>query len=104
MQNNITKFSFTTSILLSGTFSIRLNQDGYISMYRWHLPDPVYWKKECRITIQQIGWSREQQEKTGHALFERQDDWCSAIFWYEPISSAPLPPFPNLENRIADLD
>ncbi len=27
----------------------------FISMYRWHLPDPVYWKESCRITIQQIG-------------------------------------------------
>lgn len=81
-----------------------LNQDGYVSMYRWHLPDPVYWKNECRITIQQIGWSREHKEKTGHALFERQDDWCSATFWYEPIPSAPLPSFPGLKDRIADLD
>ncbi len=80
-----------------------LDKNGFVSMYRWHLPDPVYWKKECRITIQQIGWSRESREKTGSALYERQDDWSSATFWYEPIPSARLPEFPDLESRIANL-
>ena len=79
------------------------NQEGFISMYRWHLPDPIYWKEECRITIQQIGWSRESQEKTGSALYERQDDWSSATFWYEPVPSAQLPAFPDLDSRVKDL-
>jgi len=72
-----------------------LNQDGFVSMYRWHLPDPIYWQDECRITIQQIGWDR--------GLYERQDDWSTATFWYEPIPSAPLPAFPNLEERTKDI-
>jgi hypothetical protein len=79
------------------------NNDGFISMYRWHLPDPIYWKKECRITIQQIGYSREHQQKTGSALYERQDDWSSATFWYEPVPGAPLPDFPGLESRVANM-
>jgi hypothetical protein len=73
-----------------------LNEASFVSMYRWHLPDPIFWRKECRITIQQIGWSQE-------GLYERQDDWSSATFWYEPIPSAQLPEFPNLERRTADL-
>ena len=32
-------------------------------MYRWHLPDPIYWEKECSITIQQIGWSPEVRKE-----------------------------------------
>ena len=79
------------------------NQDGFVSMYRWHIPDPIYWKEDCRITIQQIGWSGEHREKTGHPLYERQDDWSSATFWYEAVPSAPLPEFPNLEARTANL-
>lgn len=80
-----------------------LNQDGYVSMYRWHLSDPIYWKKECRITIQQIGHSKKMKQETGNGLFERQDDWSSATFWYEPIPSAQLPEFPDLKSRVADL-
>ena len=72
-----------------------LNQEGFISMYRWHLPDPIYWNEECRITIQQIGWH--------DGLYERQDDWSCTSFWYEPVPSNPLPELPRLEARIADL-
>ena len=79
------------------------NQEGYISMYRWHLNDPIFWKEECRITIQQIGYNHSLLETTGTALYERVDDWCSATFWFEPVPSAPLPEFPVLESRLADL-
>lgn len=72
-----------------------LDQKGFVSMYRWHLPDPIYWFKEVRVTIQQIGW------KDG--LYERQDDWSAATFWYEPTPSAPLPPMPPADARTADL-
>ena len=74
-----------------------LNQKGFISMYRWHIPDPVYWKQECRITIQQIGHAGKE------GLYERQDDWSAAAFWYENIPSAPLPPMVNIEELTADL-
>jgi hypothetical protein len=79
------------------------NQEGYVSMYRWHLLDPIYWKKECRITIQQIGYDYSLAESTGTALYERMDDWSSATFWYEPVPSAPLPQFPTQEQRVANL-
>jgi len=72
-----------------------LNRDGYVSMYRWHLPDPVFWQRECRITIQQIGWKE--------GLYERQDDWSCATFWYEPVPSAALPVMPDVATRTADL-
>ena len=79
------------------------NQDGFISMYRWHIQDPVYWKDECRITIQQIGYDYARGETTGTPLYERQDDWSSATFWYEPLPSAPLPEFPDLQSRLENL-
>jgi len=77
-----------------------LNENGFISVYRWHLLDTIYWKSQCYITIQQIGWSQDVEG----GLFERQDDWSAAAFWYEPIPSAPLPPLPTLNERVADLN
>jgi len=70
-----------------------LNSGGLISIYRWHIKDPIYWKKDIRVTIQQIGW------KGG--LYERQDDWSTTTFWYEPLPAAPLPPLPDYKTRIA---
>lgn len=72
-------------------------------MYRWHLADPIFWEKECRITIQQIGYSSEMRKETGHPLYERQDDWSSATFWYEKIPSEKLPEMPDLASRTANL-
>ncbi len=72
-----------------------LDQNNFVSMYRWHLPDPIYWKQEARITIQQIAWQ--------NGLAEVQDDWSTATFWYEPVPSAPLPPMPKQEARTADI-
>ncbi len=66
----------------------------YISMYRWHLHDPVYWKKSCRVTIQQIGC----------CYYERSDDWSTATFWYEPVPSAPLPELPTINERTRNLN
>ena len=70
-----------------------LNSGGLISIYRWHIKDPIYWKKDIRVTIQQIGW------KGG--LYERQDDWSTTTFWYEPLPGAPLPPLPDYKTRLA---
>jgi len=72
-----------------------LNQKKFVSMYRWHLPDPIQWQKECRITIQQIAYRG--------GLAEVQDDWSSATFWYEPTPGEPLPAMPDVKARTADL-
>jgi hypothetical protein len=72
-----------------------LNQKEFVSMYRWHLPDPVFWQKECHITIQQIAWKQ--------GLAETQDDWSTATFWYEPVPSQPLPPMPDVKARTTDI-
>jgi hypothetical protein len=69
----------------------------YVSMYRWHILDPIYWKKDIRVTIQQIG-------HTGSGLHERYDDWSTATFWYEPLPSEPLPEIVPVEKRTADLE
>ncbi|MCX7426373.1 MAG: DUF2961 domain-containing protein [Planctomycetia bacterium] len=67
----------------------------FVSMYRWHLPDPIVWLKEARITIQQIAYNK--------GLQETQDDWSCATFWYEPLPSAALPKMPDVAARTADL-
>lgn len=72
-----------------------LNEKNFVSMYRWHLPDPIVWQTDCRITIQQIAWRQ--------GLAETEDDWSCATFWYEPTPSAPLPEMPDVEARTADI-
>ncbi len=70
-------------------------------MYRWRLADPILWRSRIRITMQQIGCCRPAPAET--PLFERQDDWSVASFWYESIPSAPLPSLSDASARLADL-
>lgn len=82
-----------------------LNEKGFISMYRWHLPDPIYWMEDIRVTIQQIGHRGTSRSPAEYAnqLYEIEDDWSAATFWYEPVPSLPLPAMPDLAARTKDL-
>ncbi len=67
-----------------------------VSMYRWHGPDPVYFKKDLKATIQQIGWVRG-------GMYERSDDWCSVAYWYQAKPISRIPPLPDRAARTADI-
>jgi len=36
------------------------NEKQHYAFYRYHIPDPVYFDKDCRVTIQQIGGSNKK--------------------------------------------
>ncbi|RBM24317.1 glycoside hydrolase family 172 protein [Streptomyces sp. PT12] len=61
-------------------------------LYRWHLPDPVYFTEDIRVTLQQIG-------QVGTGLFERSDDVASVAYWYQRGGSVTPPPLPGREGR-----
>jgi hypothetical protein len=83
-----------TPFLYSGC---SLDEKNFVSMYRWHLADPIAWQKQGRVTIQQISYVK------GRGLAETQDDWSCATFWYEPVPSAALLPMPDVKARTADI-
>jgi hypothetical protein len=60
-------------------------------MYRFHLPDPIYFHDGLRVTLQQIG------ERDGH--FERQDDIATVAYWYQTGRTEPLPALPAADRR-----
>jgi hypothetical protein len=97
------------------------------AFYRYHVNDPVYFRKDIRVTIQQIGflWSndgtpekpvapplyaagegRRELDLThlGRAtLFERADDWSSCVYFYLDQPSGVLPKLGSIEERLAGL-
>jgi len=82
---------------------------GPVSMYRWHLADPVVWNESIRVCVQQIGLAatrdnlpRSLEQYLG-CLVEREDDWSTCTFWYERTPSAALPPMPDLATRLHAL-
>jgi len=69
--------------------------DGLVGMYRWHVKDPVRYRKSLKVTIQQIGWKK--------GLSERADDWCSVAYWYQAEPHNPFPKLPDRKARLANI-
>ena len=62
------------------------------SFYRFHILDPIFFSKDLRITMQQIGMSNEWH-------FERQDDISTVAYWYQGEPHAPFPELPDRKYR-----
>jgi D-arabinan exo alpha-(1,3)/(1,5)-arabinofuranosidase (non-reducing end) len=61
-------------------------------LYRWHLPDPIRFASDLRVTLQQIGHE-------GLELFERSDDVSTVAYWYQLEPHATFPAFPAADAR-----
>ncbi len=57
----------------------RDNWKGKITYYRYHVQDPVMFRKSIRVSIEH-----------GHAN-HRSDDWSSTAYWYQDEPHAPFP-------------
>jgi hypothetical protein len=100
----------------------------FVSFYRWHLPDPVMFERDLRVTIQQIGaaffasgceqefeeyarthpaagtgWNRDLGPRVvAWGIAERVDDYCATAFVY---CETPQPvPRVDVAAAIADIE
>ncbi|HMP77290.1 MAG TPA: DUF2961 domain-containing protein [Kiritimatiellia bacterium] len=95
--------------------------------YRLHVPDPVWFQTDIRVTMQQLGcWdhaslsqmagnglslmlgdtavdmqARVREKSSG--LFERQDDWSSCAWFYLDQPASGLPELAPVAERVAGL-
>ncbi len=70
--------------------------DGFVDVfgqYRWHIEDPIRFKKDLKITIQSLAWRSE-----GYLPLE--DDLASVAYWYQNEPHNPFPELPANENLI----
>ena len=58
-------------------------------LYRWHIPDPIRFGKDLRVTIQALGWQSEGR------YLPLEDDISSVAFWYQTEPHAAFPPLPS---------
>lgn len=70
-----------------------------VSVYRWHIPDPVRFEKSIKVVIEHKGSIMNEKApimKWDLAGFEERSDWISSVaFWYQfpPVTwDEPLPP------------
>ncbi len=60
-------------------------------LYRWHIPDPVRFDTDLRITIQALGW------RSGGTYLPLRDDIASVAYWYQTEPHAAFPKLPSRE-------
>ncbi len=63
------------------------------ALYRWHIQDPVYFKKDLRVTIQALGIGPDDKFR---AL---TDDIASMACWYQVEPHVTFPPLPPVQER-----
>lgn len=57
-------------------------------LYRWHIPDPIRFASDLRVTIQALGW------RSGGRYLPLTDDISSIAFWYQTEPHAAFPKLP----------
>lgn len=59
-------------------------------LYRWHLADPIHFKKDLKVTIQALGW------QAGGFYLPMNSEMSSVAYWYQ---KEPHQAFPALPSR-----
>ncbi len=62
-------------------------------MYRFHVPDPIRFESDLRVTIQALGWRNAMEGKRRYLPL--QDDISSVAYWYQAEPHAAFPPLPD---------
>jgi hypothetical protein len=104
-------------------------RDGVWGFYRYHVPDPVYFEKAIRVTLQQIAGGtvgqlralsledRPELVRTHRRFdpathdapedswenFEALQDICATAYWYQTLPSPRWPPLEPYAERLRDL-
>jgi hypothetical protein len=79
-----------------------IRPDGYFSsqqrfgLYRWHIPDPIRFQRDLRVTIQALGWRNRVQGSRRYLPL--QDDIASTAFWYQAEPHSPFPQLPDADH------
>ena len=66
----------------------RYSSQQRFGLYRWHIPDPVRFEQDLRVTMQALGW------RSGGRYLPLKDDIASVAYWYQTLPSTPFPELP----------
>jgi hypothetical protein len=87
----------TFSSLYSGLPQIIYPEDTFdpmrFSLYRWHIPDPIRFKSDLKVTIQMLGWTNAEWAKREYDPLH--EHVSSVAFWYQTEPHQPFPAIPS---------
>ena len=58
-----------------------------MTLYRFHVQDPVFFKTDLKVTMQALGWRSEGR------FLPLQDDISSVAYWYQTLPHKPFGEF-----------
>jgi len=62
-------------------------------LYRWHIPDPIRFEQDLKVTVQALGW-------WPNGKFQPlQDDIASTAYWYQTEPHSAFPEMPPVHLR-----
>jgi len=68
-------------------------ENNRMTAYRFHVPDPVRFKKSLRATMKCHGWDVQ----------DRQDDYSSVALWYQTEPHDPFPKMPPVDYDLLEV-
>jgi len=85
--------TYSTPFLGYPLFRREPNEVPRHGLYRWHVPDPIRFKNDLKVTIQALGWWPNGQFQP------LTDDIATVAYWYQNEPHAEFPPIPPLNQR-----
>ncbi len=79
-------------------------EDARITGYKWHIQDPIMFRKSLKVDVERRSYMTVTDPRTGRSTtadFKYRPDFCSSVaFWYQRTIATPWKPFPKLRERL----
>jgi hypothetical protein len=73
-------------------YGVTICKEPYSTAYRWHVPDPVSFKRSIRFMI---------EHGNGNPPFRSGNYYYSVAYWYQTEPHAPFPKLPDVSQRLS---
>ncbi len=80
------------------------SEDARITGFKWHIQDPIMFKKSLKVEVERRSYVAVENPKTGEVErgdFKYRADFCSSVaFWYQRTVATPWKPFSPVNERL----
>ncbi len=80
------------------------SEDARITGYKWHIQDPIQFKKSLKAEVERRSYARITNPRTGEEVqgdFKYRADFLSSVaYWYQRTVATPGKPFPGVKERL----
>ncbi len=74
--------------------------DARVTAYRWHIADPIIFRKSLKFQIERRGFVMNSHGDVVSSSASRPDFWSSVSYWYQDTVAQPWCEFPPYRDRV----